>query len=128
MTELRQIAHFFYMYIVSSLFLSKLVSNHIANSDTEQQQWQINQLVLQTPLKPKSNCCQDDMIIKSTVYPQGYLRSPPFYEQLNKPENYQEYIECIYTFIGKPGERIQLFYEDLDMYYPFDIYRFNKIE
>lgn len=68
------------------------------------------------------------MVIRSSLYPKGYLKSPPLYEELNKPDNSKEKIECIYTFIGKPGERIQLFYEDLDMYYPYDIHRFNKIE
>ena len=68
------------------------------------------------------------MVIKSTLYPQGYLKSPPFYDVLHKPNNSKERIECVYTFIGKPNERIQLFYEDLDLYYPYDIYRFNKIE
>lgn len=128
MTQFNQTPHFLYKYIVYAIFLSKLVDSHIISNDSEQQQWKLNQLKLQTPFKPKSSCCKDDMIIKSTIYPQGYLRSPPFYEQLNKPDNYEEHIECIYTFIGKPGERIQLFYEDLDLYYPFDIYRFNKIE
>ncbi len=68
------------------------------------------------------------MIIKGSLFPQGYLKSPPLYEELHKPDKSKETIECTYTMYGKPGERIQLFYEDLDMYYPYDIYRFNKIE
>jgi hypothetical protein len=42
---------------------------------------------------------------------------------LNKDKNNQFFL---LKFIQ--GERIQLFYEDVDLYFPFDIYKFNKIE
>lgn len=114
-----QLSYFLYKsYIVHFIITCLILINEISC---------ISELQLQTTTK-KPKCCQDDMIIRSSLYPQGYLKSPPFYEQLNDPKNAEELIECIYTFIGKPGERIQLFYEDLDMYYPYDIYRFNKID
>ena len=37
-------------------------------------------------------------------------------------------LQEFYKFYGQPGERIQLFYEDIELYYPYDIYKFNKIE
>ena len=68
------------------------------------------------------------MLINGSVYPNGYLKAPPIYDSMNEPAKSNEHIECIYKFVGRPDERIQLFYEDLDMYYPHDIHKFNKIE
>ena len=47
---------------------------------------------------------------------------------MSEPKNAKNTIECLYKFYGKPNERIQLFYEDFDLYYPYDINKFNKIE
>jgi hypothetical protein len=68
------------------------------------------------------------MIIDSLVHPEGYLKAPPAYDELNDPKNSKKTIECVYKFYGRQGERIQLFYEDFDLYYPINIYKFNKIE
>lgn len=68
------------------------------------------------------------MVIDSSTHPEGYLKAPPLYDEMNEPKNTDKTIECIYKFRGKPGERIQLFYEDFDLYYPYHIYKFNKIE
>jgi len=54
--------------------------------------------------------------------------APPVYDNMNDPKNSKRIIECLYKFYGQPGERIQLFYEDIELYYPYDIYKFNKIE
>ncbi len=56
------------------------------------------------------------------------MKAPPLYEEMSEPKNLQNSIECLYKFYGKPNERIQLFYEDFDLYYPYDINKFNKIE
>lgn len=61
-------------------------------------------------------------------YTDGYLKEPPLYHELNDAKNSKKTIECIYKFYGKPGERIQLFYETFDLYYPYDVNKFNKIE
>ena len=68
------------------------------------------------------------MIIDSSIHPEGYLKEPPMYEKMNEPKNAKRNIECLYKFYGKPNERVQLFYEDFHLYYPHDIYKFNKIE
>lgn len=68
------------------------------------------------------------MIIDSSMHPEGYLKAPPIYDEMNELKNSKRIIECMYKFYGKPGERIQLFYEDFDLYYPYDIHKFNKIE
>ena len=73
-------------------------------------------------------CCDDTMIIKSSEHPEGYLKAPPIYDDMSEPKNAKRIVECLYKFYGLPDERIQLFYEDFDLYYPYDIYKFNKIE
>jgi len=77
-----------------------------------------------------------------------FCKAPPIYDTMNEQRNSKRIIECLYKFYGSPGnfwlnkdknnqffllkfiqgERIQLFYEDVDLYFPFDIYKFNKIE
>ena len=74
------------------------------------------------------DCCDETFIINSETQPEGYLKSPPIYAEINEPKNIKSTIECLYKFYGKPNERIQLFYEDFDLYYPYDINKFNKIE
>jgi hypothetical protein len=66
------------------------------------------------------------MVINSTLHPEGYLKSPPVYDEINDMKGSKKPIECIYKFYGNPGERIRLFYEDLDLYYP--TFKYNKIE
>ncbi len=74
------------------------------------------------------DCCDETIIIDSLMYPEGYLKAPPSYDEMNGPKNTRKSIECMYKFYGRPGERIQLFYEDLDLYFPYNIHKFNKIE
>jgi hypothetical protein len=74
------------------------------------------------------DCCDKPIIITSAHQSEGYLKAPPLYDEMNEPKNYKKTIECMYKFYGKPNERIQLFYEDFDLYYPYDIYKFYKIE
>ena len=74
------------------------------------------------------DCCDDTIIIDSLIYPEGYLKAPPVYEEINEAKNSKSSIECLYKFYGRPDERIQLFYEDFDLFYPYNIYKFNKIE
>lgn len=74
------------------------------------------------------DCCKEPIIIDSLVHPHGFLKVPQLYEKLNNTKHLNRKIECLYKFYGKPGERIQLFYEDFDLYYPYDIQKFNKIE
>jgi hypothetical protein len=74
------------------------------------------------------DCCEKPIIITSAHQSEGYLKAPPLYDEMNEPKNYKKTIECLYKFFGKPNERIQLFYEDFDLYYPYDIYKFYKIE
>ena len=73
-------------------------------------------------------CCDETMIIKSSMHPEGYLKAPPIYDEMADPKNSKRIVECLYKFYGNPDERVQLFYEDFDLYYPYDIYKFNKIE
>jgi hypothetical protein len=72
-------------------------------------------------------CCDETMIIHSYLHPEGYLKAPPVYDEMSQVKK-DKTINCLYKFYGRPGERIQLFYEDIDLYYPYDIYKFNKIE
>ena len=74
------------------------------------------------------DCCDKPIIITSVYQQEGYLIAPPMYDEMNEHKNYKKTIECMYKFYGKPNERIQLFYEDFDLYYPYDIYKFYKIE
>lgn len=68
------------------------------------------------------------LTIDSAMHPEGYLKVPPLYDDMNDPKNVNKKIECVYKFYGRDGERIQLFYEDFDLYFPYDIHKFNKIE
>ncbi|CAF0985770.1 unnamed protein product [Brachionus calyciflorus] len=75
-----------------------------------------------------SNCCENTVIIDSLKYSDGYLKEPPLYHDLHDLKNSKKSIECIYKFYGKPGERVQIYYETFDLYYPYDVNKFNKID
>ena len=67
--------------------------------------------------------CDNFININSSKLKEGYLRSSAVYEtSQNRPD------ECKFQLRGEENERIQLFFEDMNLGYPKDILKFNKIE
>ncbi|XP_042900204.1 suppressor of lurcher protein 1 isoform X1 [Parasteatoda tepidariorum] len=58
---------------------------------------------------PTSSCSQE---INSTIFKNGTFTSP------NYPEPYPPNIYCVYKFIGKAKERLQISFTDFDLYLP----------
>ncbi|RMZ97718.1 suppressor of lurcher 1-like [Brachionus plicatilis] len=86
---------------------------------------------LNSNTKKDPACCQNPIIIRndnSSRNNEGYLKEPPVYHEMSDYQKSDSPIECIYTFYGQPGERIQIFYETFELYYPFDVNKFNKID
>ena len=132
----KSIVHKYCVYIViiclannsSSQSINSNTNNNIKN-EKDVDNPIIDFDLIGTKRKPteSKDCCEETINIYSNIYPEGYLKAPPLYDVMNDSKN-KKSIECLYKFFGQPGERIQLFYEDVDLYYPFDIYKLNKIE
>lgn len=61
--------------------------------------------------------------INSSVTKEGYLRSSAVYEtSQNRPD------ECVFQLHGEDKERVQLFFEDMNLGHPKDILGLKRIE